>query len=112
MELLVHANTSGLLLVVRSLDVVAVAAQKVDVHVIMDTSTAHLLLWVVTIFVRVHIQSVLGMRMTDFASIQMLCFGMARFVRVVADVASSMIHHGSPRTYPSLQMIVLSCDCA
>ena len=112
MELLVHASTSGLLLVVRSLDVVALPAQKVDAHVIMDTSTAHLLLWVVTIFVRVHIQSVLGMWIIDIASIQMLCFGMARFVRVVADVVSSMIHHGSPRTYPSLQMIVLSCYCA
>ena len=30
------------------------SAQKVDVHVTMDTSTAHLLLWAVTIFVRVH----------------------------------------------------------
>ena len=61
MELLVHASTSGHLLVACSLDVVAVASQKIDVHVIMDTSTAHLLLWAVTIFVRAHEQSVIGM---------------------------------------------------
>ena len=96
MELLVHASTSEHLLVACSLDVVAASTENVDVHVIMNTATAHLPLWVATIFVRVHEQSVIGMLMIDFASIQMLNSGMARFVRVVAHAVSSMIPHGSP----------------
>ena len=103
MVLLVHVSTSGHLLVACSLDAVAAASQKIDVHVIMDTSTAHLLLWAVTIFVRVHERSVIGMQMIDFAFIQMLNSGMARFVRVVAHVASSTIHHGSPKPGHSYQ---------
>ena len=112
MEFLVHVSTSGHLLVVRLLDVVAVSAQKVDVHVTMDTSTAHLLLWAVTIFVRAHERSVIGVWMIDFAFIQMRNSGMARFVRVVAHVASSTIHHGLPKTWLFLPMIVSSCGCA
>ena len=65
-----------------------------DVHVIMAIVTAHLLLWAMTIFVRVSKLKFIG----SFTSILMLCSGMARFVRVVAHAASSTIHHGSPRT--------------
>ena len=69
-----------------------------DVRVIMATPpTAHLLLWAMIIFVRVHEQKVIGVSI-HVASIQMLNSGMARFVRVVARAVSSMIHHGSPRT--------------
>ena len=60
MELLAHATTSGHLLVACSLEVVAVATQDFDVHVIMTTPTAHLLLWAMIIFVRVHEQRVIG----------------------------------------------------
>ena len=94
------------------LDVVAVSTENIDVRVIPDTGTAHLLLWVATIFVRVDEQSVIGMLMIDFASIRMLNSGMVRFVRVVAHAVSSMIRHGSPKPYPFLATIVLSCDCA
>ena len=80
LELLVHASTSGLLLVACSLDVVAVAYQNIDVHVIMDTAAAHLLLLAVTIFAKVHEQSVIGMLMIDFASIRMLHSGMVRLI--------------------------------
>ena len=83
MELVVHASTSGHLLVAYSLEVVTVSTQEIDVHVIMDTPTAHLLLWAMTIFVRVLLKA-LGHK----SSIQMLHSGMARFVRVVAHAAS------------------------
>ena len=53
MELLVHASTSGHLLVDCTLEVVTVGPPLIDVHVIMATPTAHLLLWVMTIFVSV-----------------------------------------------------------
>ena len=97
MELLVHASTSGHLLVACSLEVVVVATHTFNVHVIMATPhTAHLLLCAMIIFVRVHEQRVLGVG--GFNSIQMLKSGMARFVRVVAHAVSSTIHHGSPRT--------------
>ena len=69
-------------------------------------------LWVATIFVRVHEQSVIGVLMIDFASIQMLNSGMVRFVRVVAHVANSTICHGLPKPWTFLPMIVLSCGCA
>ena len=93
MELLVHASTSGHLLVACSLEIVAVTTQDFDVHVIMATPpTAHLLLSAMTIFVRVLLKAVMHL-----SSIQMLHSGMARFVRVVARAASSTIHHGSPR---------------
>ena len=94
MELLVHASTSGHLLVACSLETVTVAIQDIDVHVTMATSTLHLLLWAMTIFVRAFKLSLVG----QVSSIQMLSSGMARFVRVVAHAASSTIHHGSPRT--------------
>ena len=95
MELLVHISTSGHLLVVHSLEVIAVAAQMFDVHVIMATpQTPHHLLWAMTIFVRVFKLGLIG----SISSIQMLHSGMVRFVKVVAHAASSTIHHGSPRT--------------
>jgi len=53
----------------------------------------HLLLWAMTIFVRVLQHPVIGI-----GSIPMPFSGMARFVRVVAAAASSTILHGSPRT--------------
>ena len=94
MELLVHVSTSGHLLVATSLEVVAVFTHIIDVHVIMATlPTAHLLLWAMTIFVRVLLNMV-----RHVSSIRMLNSGMARFVRVVAHAASLTIHHGSPRT--------------
>ena len=94
MELLVHASTSGHLLLAGSLEATLVTPQDVAVHVIMATPIAHLLLWAMTISVRVfYLRNV-----TNSSSIQMLHSGMARFVRVVAHVASSTIHHGSPRT--------------
>ena len=94
MELLVHVSTSGHLLVATSLEIVAVPIQDIDVHVIMATPpTAHLLLWAMTIFVRVLLKAV-----GNLSSIQMLHSGTARFVRVVVHAASSTIHHGSPRT--------------
>ena len=61
MELLVHASTSGHLLAAFSQEVQAVATEDFDVHVIMGTPTAHLLLWAMTIFVRVYEQGVIGM---------------------------------------------------
>jgi len=94
MELLVYASTSGHLLVACSLGVVAVDTHIIDVHVIMATPpTAHLLLWAMTIFVRVLLTTV-----GDLPFIQMLNSGTDRFVRVLAAAASSTIHHGSPRT--------------
>ena len=69
-------------------------SKELDVHVIMATPTPHLLLWAMTISVRVFLLS----HILNVSSIQMLCSGMARFVMVVAHVASSTIHHGSPRT--------------
>ena len=96
MELLVHASTSGHLIVACSLEL-AVVTNLIDVHVIMATPpTAHLLLWAMTIFVRVHEQRVIGVG--GFNSSHMLNSGMARFVRVVAHAVSSTIRHGSPRT--------------
>ena len=95
MELQVHTSTSGHLLAACSLEVVAVSTQTIDVHVIMATLPPHLSLWAMTIFVRVHDQKVIG-ELTS--SILMLHSGMARFVRVVVHVASSTVHHGSPRT--------------
>ena len=93
MELLVHASTYGHLLVACSLEVVAVDTDTFNVLVIMVTPTAHLLLWAMTIFVRV----LLNM-LRHLSFIQMLNSGMARFVRVVAHAATSTILHGSPRT--------------
>ena len=95
MELLVHASTSGHLLVACSLEVVPMVANLGDVRVIMVTLYRHLLLWATTIFVRVHIQRMHG---EGIASIHMLCSGRVGFVMVVAHVASSTTHHGSPRT--------------
>ena len=95
-----------------SLDVVAVFIHILDVHVIMNISTAHFHLWVATIFVRVHELSVIGVLMIDFTSIRMLWFEMARFVRVVAHAASSTICHGLPKSSTFPPMIVLSCGCA
>ena len=94
MELLVHASTSGHLLLACSLEATLVTPQDVAVHVIMATATAHHLLWVMTISVRVFFLE----NVINTASIQMLHSGMARFVRVVAHAASSTIHHGLPRT--------------
>ena len=94
MELLVHVSTSGHLLVVYTQEV-PIGTNIINVHVIMATPIAHLLLWVMTIFVRVFEQ--LGL-LANESFCQMLCSGMARFVRVVAHVVSSTIHHGSPRT--------------
>ena len=96
MELLVHVSTSGHLLVATSLEVAAVATQFINVHVIIVTPHPHLLLFAVTIFVRVRVQRVLIKGM--LVSIHMLYSGMARFVRAVVHAASSTIHHGSPRT--------------
>ena len=116
MELLVHASTSGHLLVACLLEITAVvnpatATQASFAHVIMETLIPPLLLWAMTIFVRVHAQRVIGEGVIEIASIQMLHSGMARFVRVVAHAASSTIHHGSPKTYPFLPQIVSSYDC-
>ena len=94
MELLVHVSTSGHLLV-ACLQAVALPIETISVRVIMGTPTPHLLLWAMTIFVRVLQHPVTGM---SEASIPMLLSGMARFVRVVADAVSSTILHGSPRT--------------
>ena len=80
MDFLVHANISGHLLVVGSLEILAVSTQNIGVHVIMLTPTPHLLLWAVTTFVRVFKMKLL---MKTFTSIPMLHSGMARFVRVV-----------------------------
>ena len=96
MELLVHASTSGPLLAAGSLEVKAVATQDIDVHVIMVTPYPHLLLWAMTIFVRVHVQRVICGE--GIVSIHMLGSGMARFVRVVANAVGSTIHHGSSKT--------------
>ena len=105
MELLVHISTSGHLLVACLQVVVAVALIHViynvcDVHVIMGTPTPHhLLLWVMTIFVRVLQHPIIGMFIgISMASIPMLLSGMVRCVRVVAAAVSSTILHGSPRT--------------
>ena len=99
MELLVHASTSGHLLVVCSLELTIRAdefgTEEINVRVMLATPTAHLLLWAMTIFVRVHGRRILGG--VHIASYQTLS-GMARFVRVVAHAAGSTIHHGSPRT--------------
>ena len=95
MELLVHASTSGHLLVACSLEVVAVVTNLIDVHVIMVIPLPHLLLWAMTIFVRVHVQRVFGVGL--LISIHMLYSGREDFVRVVVHAASSTIHHGSPR---------------
>ena len=95
MEVLVHASTYGLLLVACSPEVVAAAAQLVDVHVIMVTLDPHLLLWPTTIFVRVHVQRVL---LEGLISIHMLCSGKEGVVRVVASAVGSTIHHGSSKT--------------
>ena len=96
MELVVYASTSGHLLVACSLEVIlmAVSFHDVgDVHVTI-AHTPRLLLWAMTIFVRV-----LQLReVNKVSSIQMPHSGMARFVRVVAHAASSTILHGSPRT--------------
>ena len=91
MELLVHASTSGHLLVVCTLKVATI--QIGYVHVIITTLIPRLLLWVMTIFVRVSLRAVMQM-----SSIQMLHSGMGRFVRVVVHAVGSTIHHGSPRT--------------
>ena len=96
MELLVHASTSGHLLVAISLEVKAVGPNLTDVHVIMVTLYPHLLLWAKTIFVRVPVQRVLLEGIVG--SIHMLCSGKEGFVRVVAHAASSIIHHGSQGT--------------
>ena len=54
MELLVHVSTSGHLLVACMQVVVAMdLGYVISVHVIMGTPTPHLLLWAMTIFVRV-----------------------------------------------------------
>ena len=56
MDFLVHASTSGHLLVAILLEVVVVVTQTTDlgsVRVIMLMPTVHLLLWAMTIFVRV-----------------------------------------------------------
>ena len=97
MEFLVHASTSGHFLVACSLEIVAVTTMFINVRVIMATPSTHLLLWAMTIFVRVHEQQVIGI-FIGYIFFQMLCSGMARFVRVVAHVASSTIRHGSLRT--------------
>ena len=81
MDFLVHASTFGHLLVAGSLEILAVATQNIDVHVIMLTPTPHLLLWAMTTFVRVFKTTIL--QMETFASIRMLHSGMAKFVRVV-----------------------------
>jgi len=97
MELLVHVSTSGHLLVACIQAAVAVALiQIIDVRVIMGTHTPHLLLWAMTIFVRVLQHPVIGR--PHITSIPMPLSGMARFVRVVADAVSSTILRGSPRT--------------
>ena len=97
MELLVHASTSGHLLVACTLEFKEVTTMFINVHVIMATPhTPHLLLWAMTIFVRVHEHRVIGSQIGDVL-VQMLHSGMAIFVRVVAHAASSIIHHGSPR---------------
>ena len=96
MELLVHVSTSGHLLV-ACLQAVALPIETISVRVIMGTPTPHLLLWAMTIFVRVFLRSVIGMSIGD-ASIPMPLSGMASFVRVVAAAVSSTILHGSPRT--------------
>ena len=96
MELLVHVSTFGHLLAACSVEVVAVATHFLDVHVILVTPHPHLLLWAMTIFVRVHVQRVLGVGM--LVSIHMLCSGMDGIVRVAAHAASSTIRHGSQRT--------------
>ena len=96
MEVLVYASTSGPLLVACSPEVLAVAAQLVDVHVIMVT--LHMdphLLCAMTIFVRVHVQRVL---LEGLISIHMLCSGKEGVVRVVGGAASSTIHHCSSKT--------------
>ena len=67
--------------------------QILNVHVTMGTLIPHLLLWAMTIFVRV-LEAV-----GQVSSIQMLHSGMVMFVKVVAHAASSTIHHGSPRTF-------------
>ena len=99
MELLVHVSTSGHLLMEPMQVVIAVAlGHSFDVHVIMGTFTPHLLLWAMTIIVRVLQQPMNGMSIISIASIPMLLSGMARFVRVVVAAVSSTILHGSPRT--------------
>ena len=96
MELLVHASTSGHLLVACSLEVVTAATKYLNVHVIMATPhTAHLLLWVETIFVRALFRTVGNV---DLSFMQILYSGMEDIVRVVAHAVSSTTHHGSPRT--------------
>ena len=90
MELLVHVSTSGHLLVAYSLQ--GITLHIINVHVTMVTLIPHLLLWAMTIFVRV-LEAV-----GQVSSIQMLHSGMVMFVRVVAHAARSTIHHGSPRT--------------
>ena len=94
MELPVHDSTSGHLLVASSLEILTVATQYIDVHVIMETVSPHRFLWAMTISVRVLYHMLVG----NIASFQMLLSGMAEFVRVVAHAASSTIHHGSSRT--------------
>ena len=74
MELLVHASTSGHLLMAFLLAVKTVASQDFDVHVIMVTPPIAHLLWAMTIFVRVHEQKVIGIRVIAFASIQCYLF--------------------------------------
>ena len=103
MVLLVHASTSGHLLVACSLGITAVVNSATEtrasiVHVIMETPIPPHLLWAMTIFVRVHVQRVIGEGVIEIAFIQMLNSGMVRFVRVVAHAVGSTIHHGSPRT--------------
>ena len=95
MDFLVHGHTSGHLLVATSLGVATVATMVIDahVHVITSTPPPRLLLWAMTIFVRVFYMIIVHKR----SSIQMLRYGMARFVRVVVHAATSTIHHGSSR---------------
>ena len=98
MDFLVHGHTSGHLLVATSLGVAAVATMVIDVHVITSMPPPRLLLWVMTIFVRVFYMIIVHKR----SSIQMLHSGMARFVRVVEHAAlqqPTLVHQESNQSY-------------
>ena len=60
MELLVHVSTSGHLLL-ACMQAMALGIETFSVHVIMGTPTPHLLLWAMTIFVKVLQHPVIGM---------------------------------------------------
>ena len=98
MELLVHVSISGHLLVACTQVMLLITMVDLcNVRVIMGTLSDHLLLWEMTISVKVFSQPMIT-RSISFASLPMLLSGMARFVRVVATAVSSTILHGSPRT--------------